>query len=60
MGVRLELLRLEPAVWGERRASGNFDIDFSAATQDPSPSGLAHSWSCDGPGNVARYCDPQS
>jgi peptide/nickel transport system substrate-binding protein len=60
VGVRLELLRLEPAVWGERRASGNFDIDFSAATQDPSPSGLAHSWSCDGPGNVARYCDPQS
>jgi peptide/nickel transport system substrate-binding protein len=37
VGVQLELLRLEPAVWGERRAASNFDIDFSAATQDPSP-----------------------
>lgn len=57
VGVRVELVRLEPAVWIERRAAGNFDIDFSAATQDPSPSGLAYSWSCDGPGNVGRYCD---
>jgi peptide/nickel transport system substrate-binding protein len=58
VGVRVDVLRLEPAVWGERRESGNFDLTFSAATQDPSPSGLAYSWSCDGPGNVGRYCDP--
>jgi peptide/nickel transport system substrate-binding protein len=57
VGVRLEVLRLEPAVWGERRAAGNFDLNFSAATQDPSPSGLAFSWSCEGPGNVGHYCD---
>jgi ABC-type transport system substrate-binding protein len=49
---------VEPAVWLERRSAGDFDIDFSAATQDPSPSGLAFSWSCDGPGNVGGYCDP--
>jgi ABC-type transport system substrate-binding protein len=46
------------AVWIERRSAGDFDIDFSAATQDPSPSGLVFSWSCDGPGNVGGYCDP--
>ena len=57
VGVQLEVLRLEPAVWGERRAAGSFDLDFSAATQDPSPSGLVYSWSCEGPGNVGRYCD---
>jgi ABC-type transport system substrate-binding protein len=57
VGVRLEVARLEPAVWGERRAAGDFDIDFSSAIQDPSPSGLAYSWSCDGPGNVGHYCD---
>jgi peptide/nickel transport system substrate-binding protein len=57
VGVKLDLNRVEPAVWGERRAAGNFDIDFSASTQDPSPSGLAFSWSCEGPGNVGHYCD---
>jgi peptide/nickel transport system substrate-binding protein len=57
VGVRLELLPLEPAVWGERRAAGNFDLDFSAATQDPSPNGLAYSWSCEGPGNAGHFCD---
>jgi peptide/nickel transport system substrate-binding protein len=57
VGVRLEVLRLEPAVWLERRAAGDFDIDFSSANQDPSPSGLAYSWSCDGAGNAGHYCD---
>jgi peptide/nickel transport system substrate-binding protein len=58
VGVRVELVRLEVAVWAERRSAGDFDIDFSAATQDPSPSGLVFSWSCSGPGNVGGYCDP--
>jgi ABC-type transport system substrate-binding protein len=44
-------------VWLERRAAGRFDIDFSSANQDPSPSGLAYSWSCDGAGNAGHYCD---
>ena len=57
VGVRVDVLGLEPAVWMERRAAGNFDLDFSSAIQDPSPSGLAFSWSCDGPGNVGHYCD---
>ena len=58
VGVRLELVRVEPAVWLERRAAGHFDIDFSSASQDPSPSGLVFSWTCEGPGNAGGYCDP--
>jgi peptide/nickel transport system substrate-binding protein len=58
VGVRIDVVRVEVALWIERRTAGDFDIDFSAATQDPSPSGLAFSWSCDGPGNVGGYCDP--
>jgi peptide/nickel transport system substrate-binding protein len=58
VGVALDLYRMEPEVWLERRASGNFDIDFSAAGMDPTPSGLMNSWTCRGPTNVGRYCDP--
>jgi peptide/nickel transport system substrate-binding protein len=58
VGVRVELVRVDVAVWLERRAAGDFDIDFSNATQDPSPSGLVFSWSCGGPGNAGGYCDP--
>jgi peptide/nickel transport system substrate-binding protein len=57
VGIRIDLERLEGPVWAERRSRGNFDIDFSAATQDPTPSGLTQSWSCAGGTNVARYCD---
>jgi peptide/nickel transport system substrate-binding protein len=58
VGVDIDLVRLEPSVWGSRRTAGAFDIDFSGASQDPSPSGLVFSWSCRGVGNVAGYCDP--
>lgn len=58
VGVRLELQELEAPVWVERRKTGNFDVDFSAASLDPSPSGLTQSWSCAGGSNVAHYCDP--
>ena len=57
VGVDIQLVRVEPAVWQERRAAGNFDIDFSNTNQDPSPTGLVFSWSCDGQGNMGRYCD---
>jgi peptide/nickel transport system substrate-binding protein len=58
VGVRIDLVRVDVAVWIERRSAGDFDIDFSAANQDPSPSGLVFSWSCAGPGNAGGYCDP--
>lgn len=60
IGVNLELVRLDGPVWVERRGKGEFDIDFSSATLDPSPSGLVQSWSCAGRAgsNVAQYCNP--
>ena len=58
VGIGLELRQLEGPLWNERRNRGDFDLDFSAASQDPSPSGLVQSWSCDGGSNVGRYCDP--
>jgi len=58
VGIRIDPLRLEGPVWIERRTRGDFDIDFSSATQDPTPSGLIQSWSCRGGTNVAHYCDP--
>ncbi len=58
VGVRLELAQLEAPVWMERRSAGDFDIDFSVATQEPSPSVLTQSWSCNGGSNVAKFCDP--
>ena len=57
-GIKIDLARLEGPVWAQRRSQGDFDIDFSAATQDPTPSGLTQSWSCHGGTNVGGYCDP--
>ena len=57
IGVQIELQQLEFPVYIERRSAGDFDVDFSAANQDPSPSGLTQSWTCTGGSNVAGYCD---
>lgn len=60
IGVEIELLRLDGPIWAERRTKGEFDIDFSQANLDPTPSGLVQSWSCAGIGgsNVGSICDP--
>ena len=58
LGIRLEVAKMERAVYSERRSSGAFDIDFSSTGQDPSPSGLGQGWSCQGRTNVAHYCNP--
>jgi peptide/nickel transport system substrate-binding protein len=58
IGMRIEVQQLEGPLWNERRAAGKFDIDFTALTQDPSPSGMTQSWTCSGGGNVAHYCNP--
>jgi peptide/nickel transport system substrate-binding protein len=58
VGIRLEIERLEPPLWNERRNAGRFDIDFSSTGQDPSPTGLSQGWSCAGGTNVAHFCDP--
>lgn len=61
IGVEVELLRLDGPVWAERRAKGEFDIDFSQATLMPTPAGLVQSWSCASSGggsNVGSICSP--
>jgi peptide/nickel transport system substrate-binding protein len=61
IGIRIELVRLDGPVWFERRGKGEFDIDLSQVTLDPTPSGLVQSWTCAGIGgtNVASICDPE-
>ena len=60
VGISLDLVGLDGAMWYQRRSASDFDIDFSSATMDPSPSGIQQSWSCAGIGgsNVAHYCNP--
>jgi peptide/nickel transport system substrate-binding protein len=60
VGIRLDLVRLDGPVWSERRNRGEFDLDFAAATMDPSPSGIVQSWTCAGRrgSNVGQYCNP--
>lgn len=60
VGVRIEIVRLDGPVWAQRRQRGEFDLDFSSAVMDPSPSGILQSWTCAGQAgsNHARFCDP--
>ena len=58
IGIHIEIERYEFPVYNERRAAGRFDLDFASTVQDPSPSGLAAGWSCNGSTNAARFCDP--
>jgi peptide/nickel transport system substrate-binding protein len=60
VGVRVEIFRMDGPVFGEHRTKGEFDLDLSGATMDPTPSGIVQSWSCAGRGgsNVGWYCDP--
>jgi peptide/nickel transport system substrate-binding protein len=59
IGIKLELQQYDFPIWTERRTAGDFDLDFAALSQDPSPTGLTQSWTCSGGNNVARYCDPR-
>ncbi len=56
-GVQIDLAVIDGKIQGERRKAGQFDIDFSGATQDPTPAGLTQSWTCHGGSNVAHFCD---
>ncbi len=60
VGINVELVRLEGQVWVDRRNKGDFDIDFSQVSVDPTPSGLVQSWGCAGIGgtNVGSVCSP--
>lgn len=60
IGVQVDLQVLEPGVYGPRRAAGAFDIEFWAANQDPTPTGLVTSWTCTSEAffNPGHYCNP--
>lgn len=61
LGIAATLETIDPPVFMERRARGDFDVEFTQVTQDPSPFTVAQAWGCGGIGgaNVARFCDPQ-
>jgi peptide/nickel transport system substrate-binding protein len=60
LGIAMEMELVEPSVFLERRAKGQFELDSYGVNQDPTPSGLVQSWSCAGIGgsNVGHYCNP--
>jgi peptide/nickel transport system substrate-binding protein len=61
LGIALSVQAVDPNPYLARRRAGQFDLEFWAVSQDPTPSGLVQSWSCAGIGgsNVAHYCDPR-
>jgi peptide/nickel transport system substrate-binding protein len=63
LGIKLNVERLDFAVWLDRRNGGQFDIDMGSANLDPTPGGWRNSWSCATAGkpgqNVGSYCDPR-
>jgi peptide/nickel transport system substrate-binding protein len=60
IGITLTLEGLDRTVYIPRREAGNFDLEFWQSKQDPTPTGLATSWSCssDRKFNVTHYCNP--
>jgi peptide/nickel transport system substrate-binding protein len=58
VGIRIAIDRRDFPLYTQERKAGRFDLDFASATQDPSPAGLTQSWSCQGPTNFAKFCDP--
>ena len=62
IGVQADLERIEGAVMRGRVLTGQFDIWLNSVGQDPTPSSLVQSWSCEaahqpGSTNYAHWCD---
>jgi peptide/nickel transport system substrate-binding protein len=61
VGVAVDLDKVEGAVMGPRVQSGQWDVLVPRVIQDPTPSSLVQSWSCDAAHhpstNVAHWCD---
>jgi peptide/nickel transport system substrate-binding protein len=60
LGITITIETIEPRAYVARRNAGEFDLEFWQASQDPTPTGLATSWSCTSARsyNVAHYCNP--
>ncbi|HEX5632632.1 MAG TPA: ABC transporter substrate-binding protein [Gemmatimonadales bacterium] len=61
VGVAVEVRSTEFRTYVTAGLAGDFDLNLDQRFQDPSPLGLATSWSCSGSprGNLARYCNPR-
>ena len=62
VGVDAQLDRIDGSVMGNRLKSGQWDMVYLRANQDPTPSSLVQSWSCEsarqpGSTNNAHWCD---
>ncbi|HEY4321084.1 MAG TPA: ABC transporter substrate-binding protein [Gemmatimonadales bacterium] len=62
IGAEVTLEKLDGGVVGNRVRTGQWDMVFLAANQDPTPSSLVQSWSCKsahqaGSTNFAHWCD---
>jgi peptide/nickel transport system substrate-binding protein len=62
VGVQADLDRIEGSVMRGRVTTGQFDIWLNGVGQDPTPSSLVQSWSCEsaraaGSTNYAHWCD---
>lgn len=60
VGVEMVITPLDPGTWIERSTSGQFDANFGARNQDPSPGTILEAWSSAGIGadNWAQYVNP--
>jgi len=62
VGVALRLDKVEGAVINQRVMTGQWDMVYARRGQDPTPTSLVQSWSCEsakmpGPSNPAHWCD---
>jgi peptide/nickel transport system substrate-binding protein len=61
IGIDVQVQALEFRAFAAAARSGGFDLAVDQRFQDPSPFGLANSWTCGGSpqSNVGRFCDPR-
>lgn len=62
VGAQVDIDKVESPVMGPRVGGGQWDVIISKVGQDPTPSSLVQSWSCEsartpGSSNVGRWCD---
>ena len=62
VGAQVDLERVEPAVYRPQIEASHWDIFVQRVGEDPTPSSLVQSWSCEaaqrpGSTNYARWCD---
>jgi peptide/nickel transport system substrate-binding protein len=61
IGIDVQVQALEFRAFAAAARSGGFDLAVDQRFQDPSPFGLANSWTCRGAAqsNLGRYCNPR-